>query len=744
MPKNIILLSDGTGNSASKLFKTNVWRLYQALDLSEPGPNAPAKTAQIAYHDDGVGTAAFKPLALFGGAFGWGLKRNVIDLYTFLCRHYEDGDRIYGFGFSRGAFTIRILTGLIVSQGLAQAATESDLKRLAQGAFREYRRSSYKRTVFHKFFRWLRDGLIRKWNELTGRKNYDPDKPRPRPDIAFLGLWDTVAAYGLPFDELTRAWNCVFPLSFPNRDLSDKVERACHALALDDERNSFHPLLWNERREPIKDHIRQERLTQVWFAGMHSNVGGSYPDDAMAHVPLDWILGEAEHAGLTFKPGEHDRIKGAADIHGKMYDSRKGLSGAYRYAPRKLDNFTNDPDDSKRREGEKPNEVIIERPKIHESVFKRIGNRVDGYAPIGLPQRYAVVTTGGDILDSPRPAAYRPVVFEHPEQAKNRANRQEEVWNLVWWKRGFYFLSVAVAALLAAFPLYGQMTSTGEPWLRFLSPVIAGVGWFLPDFLNPWFNAFRSYPDQFVVLLLSLSVLIFIGSWLQRAIFDRMRLLWKSSLEGPGSPEETPVLPNDIIFRLRSHPRYQRLVKFAKGKVLPPAAGIIVAALLLIGVCRGGFAILDSLGRLCQPESGVFNTSDPGWASGVFVEKGKRYQLTLTKVGQWKDWYVETGLGGHDNSVMSLFARFRRHANQPLFKPIARIGGEGGYEYPFNSIDGVAPDNNAEKLVAEIKAESSGELHLFVNDVVSPFSESRHLFYKNNCGTAKLSVAPLD
>src|SRR5262252_7343781 len=106
MPKNIVLLSDGTGNSSAKVFRTNVWRLYQALDLSQP-------ERQIAFYNDGVGTSSFKPAAILGGAFGWGLKRNVIDIYTFLSRNYERGDRIYCFGFSRGAFTIRVLAGLI-------------------------------------------------------------------------------------------------------------------------------------------------------------------------------------------------------------------------------------------------------------------------------------------------------------------------------------------------------------------------------------------------------------------------------------------------------------------------------------------------------------------------------------------------------------------------------------------------------------------------------------------------------
>ena len=100
-PKKIILLSDGTGNSAAKINKTNVWRLYQALDLSDGD--------QIACYDDGVGTSNLRILKLLGGAFGIGLARNVRDLYKFLCQHYQPGDEIYVFGFSRGAFTARMI-----------------------------------------------------------------------------------------------------------------------------------------------------------------------------------------------------------------------------------------------------------------------------------------------------------------------------------------------------------------------------------------------------------------------------------------------------------------------------------------------------------------------------------------------------------------------------------------------------------------------------------------------------------
>src|SRR5689334_13609790 len=226
MAKNIVLLSDGTGNSASKLFKTNVWRLYQALDLSDPP--AVGKAKQLAHYDDGVGTASFAPLAILGGAFGWGTKRIVLDLYVFLCQQYEPGDRIYGFGFSRGAFAIRMLTGFIANRGLVDAETESELRHLAAEAFRAYRKECYDRLLTRPF-RLLRKVLLLLWQTILRRKKYNAKQKGVIPPITFLGLWDTVAAYGLPFDELTRAWDFIFPLSFPDRKLSDIVECACHA-----------------------------------------------------------------------------------------------------------------------------------------------------------------------------------------------------------------------------------------------------------------------------------------------------------------------------------------------------------------------------------------------------------------------------------------------------------------------------------------------------------------------------------
>ena len=136
MTKHIAVFADGTNNSSAALFRTNVWRLYQALDTQVSADGA----SQLAYYHDGVGTSSFRPLAILGGAFGWGLKRNVLDCYKFICRNYRPDDRIYLFGFSRGAFTVRVLASLICHEGLVKPDSNRNLEIYARDAYRAYRR----------------------------------------------------------------------------------------------------------------------------------------------------------------------------------------------------------------------------------------------------------------------------------------------------------------------------------------------------------------------------------------------------------------------------------------------------------------------------------------------------------------------------------------------------------------------------------------------------------------------------
>ena len=138
MSTNIVLLADGTGNSSASPFKTNVWRLYQ-VDRHHAARRRQLPR-QIVYYDNGVGTENFKPIAALGGAFGIGVWQNVKDLYTFVCRNYNVGDQIYGFGFSRGAFTMRLLMGLIGKCGIVKTISEADLTYCVQMAYEAYRR----------------------------------------------------------------------------------------------------------------------------------------------------------------------------------------------------------------------------------------------------------------------------------------------------------------------------------------------------------------------------------------------------------------------------------------------------------------------------------------------------------------------------------------------------------------------------------------------------------------------------
>ena len=171
-------------------------------------------------------------------------------------------------------------------------------------------------------------------------------------------------------------------------------------MSLDDERTTFHPVLWNERGEvpaqPDENgvrHTKDERISQVWFAGVHSNVGGGYPYDSLAHIPLCWMLDEAIACGLRYKvspPWDPDALKkalSARDKDGRLYDSRQGMGGYYRYGPRKLEELCH-----ARFSSNLGDEVEIATPKIHESVLKRIRQEAHPYAPIGLPMRYEVVT----------------------------------------------------------------------------------------------------------------------------------------------------------------------------------------------------------------------------------------------------------------------------------------------------------------------------------------------------------------
>lgn len=575
MAKNIILLSDGTGNSSGKLFRTNVWRIYQAVDLADP--QNPHQPRQFALYDDGVGTSSFKPWAVLCGMVGIGLSRNVRELYIFLCRIYEPGDRIYAFGFSRGAFTIRVLTGLIMKQGLVPYdGNEAELQRLAAGAYRAYRRQYT--TVLGLLWplRDLRDVVIDFRDRLAGRPQYRHVTKRGGPEsdnplkIEFLGLWDTVDAYGLPIDELARVIDrFIWPFRMPDLNLNPRVKRAMHALSIDDERRTFHPRLWNEEEtqdQPDKPapqpaaHIDHERISQVWFAGVHSNVGGGYPDDSLSYISLEWVMTGAAKCGLRFSDKVWEGFRALGDENGRLYDSRHGLASYYRYKPRRIENLVNS------------DEVRIRRPKIHESVLRRIRIGHDGYAPFVLPPDFAVARVDGSIVDG---AAY--LQLNDIGKTSEFGTHCEHVYNWVWWRSVASLFTIAVTLALGLMPfLLSGKPDGGCTGLWCL--VSAGIDFsavVLPGIAEPWIDWFSSHPEVFLSLAVMAIGGLTIGKKLERRISDAMRPVWyhvakmktESGLACP--PPREPGRINRALEWLRTRRAYHAVAGIVQSKIVP-------------------------------------------------------------------------------------------------------------------------------------------------------------------------------
>lgn len=532
MPKNIVLLADGTGNSAAKAFKTNVWRLYEALDLNGQD--------QMATFSDGVGTSAFRPFQVIGLALGFGVKKRVITLYKFLCLNYHENDRIYIFGFSRGAFIARLLVGLIDKEGLVDFQSHEELDRNAAAAYRAFRAEAFPATrLWTRWGRGLRNVVIRTWNQLTGSRQYEKVRPKDGPlsggkmRIAFLGVWDTVSAYGLPIDELTLAihkW--VWPLTFEKKNLLPCVDQARQALSLDDERRTFFPIAWDPLVPPDPT-----RLRQVWFAGVHANVGGGYPDDRLAYIPLLWMMSEAGLAGLKFKPTLLNQYEAVASEDGRIYDSRANFGFFYRYHPRNA-------------------HILMKKkdtPLVDSSVILRIAEGPDGYAPISLTPNFDVLMPDSSIVpfvnaggpacaDAPRAddrthqgKAERALDFLRQQRKDAGGMRRQSVdimLDTVWWRRAVYYMLLLLVLVAAAWPLLAEyvaadaLSALGDGVRPIFNSVAGLLDLVLPGFARPWVKAIARNPPIALILFGAIVGLMWLSAFLRVRIADQSRVAW--------------------------------------------------------------------------------------------------------------------------------------------------------------------------------------------------------------------------
>lgn len=266
MPKKLIVCADGTWNNEDRT-RTNVAKIHRALQT---------------WHVEGVdqwvcyvrvGTTFGE--ALRGGAFGYGLSRNILQAYDFLVDNYELGDQLYFFGFSRGAYTVRSLTGLIRNSGLLK----KEFRQLVDDAMKLYRNRSNKTDP-----------------NSDAAKDFR-DKYSHEPDIEFIGVWDTVGSLGIPTGHL-RLLSLLFRLfgydwQFHDPQLSRRVKHAYHALAIHERRSTFVPTLWEQQ-----EGAGGQMLQQIW-PGVHCDVGGGYNAAGLSDESLYWMIEKAKGVRLT-------------------------------------------------------------------------------------------------------------------------------------------------------------------------------------------------------------------------------------------------------------------------------------------------------------------------------------------------------------------------------------------------------------------------------------------------------------
>ncbi len=286
---NIVICADGTWNrpeeDLKQDFPTNVLKLARAINPSS------GELKQHVFYDWGLGSYHD---SLSAGATGRGIQKNILDGYRYIVQNYSDGDKIYLFGFSRGGYTVRALCGLINNCGIVKRPDA----RLIIEAWKIYKSPAAK-------------------NHPRGEaaERFRDNHSHPSKDVHFIGVWDTVGALGVPFSLMGLFES---EDEFYDTKMGPNVAIARQALAIDEQREDFEPTLWTPR--PGVD------LKQVWFAGVHADIGGSYPPDKntgnrASDLPLEWMLDEATAAGLEIEP--HIKATLTDGAKGQLHKSRK-------------------------------------------------------------------------------------------------------------------------------------------------------------------------------------------------------------------------------------------------------------------------------------------------------------------------------------------------------------------------------------------------------------------------------------
>lgn len=308
----LVVCCDGTWNTPEQEENgipapTNVFKIFNAIADKDHD----SLVEQKKYYNPGVGSSGGLLGSVLGGAVGLGISRNIQSAYHWLANNYEEGDEVYIFGFSRGAFAARSLGGLL-SRGLLnlRSIPSIDSWKRVKKAYKGYR---------------SKKGRIEDWADGDW-EFFNLGQALP---ITFIGVWETVGALGVPDDlEFINFFEKKKNWSFHNIELNSNVKVARHAMAMDEKRSSFTICRWNNTKN------NQSDLKEVWFPGVHSDVGGGYADCELSNAALLWMIEEVQKVGLWFKPGIQGQIQ--SNPLGVMHNSFKGGFAKLRSRPRNI------------------------------------------------------------------------------------------------------------------------------------------------------------------------------------------------------------------------------------------------------------------------------------------------------------------------------------------------------------------------------------------------------------------------
>ncbi|MBK1718432.1 DUF2235 domain-containing protein [Thiocystis violacea] len=308
--RHLVVCADGTWNTPEQETEgvptpTNVVRLFNALaSQSVDG------SAQLGYYHPGIGSDGSRLGRFLGGTLGVGLGKNIMSAYRWLADQYQPGDRVFLFGFSRGAYTVRSLAGMVALCGLLKT------RDLAEPAAWEQVERIYDRGYRHR-------EPISRWDQGMA---FHSDAHGEPPDVHFLGVWDTVGALGVPdYLEFFNLLDDSSKYTFHDTKLNRKILNARHAVALDENRASFAPTLWSDISD--RPHVKQ-----LWFPGNHGDVGGGHPETGLSDGALKWMMDEAQDQGLAFEPLMAAQI--TPNPRDVLHNSLQGVWSRLRHEPR--------------------------------------------------------------------------------------------------------------------------------------------------------------------------------------------------------------------------------------------------------------------------------------------------------------------------------------------------------------------------------------------------------------------------